>query len=89
MATGKSSAAGSSDGSMIRIQVLNRSGKEVDTGMLVDEAAHFLSLSQTRVRQLATRGEIRRFMIGDKQYAVSRKDVEKYASEPHKPGRKS
>lgn len=76
------------EGAMIRIQVLNRSGKEVDTGMLVDEAARFLSLSNTRIRQLASAGDLRRFPIGDKQYAVSRRDVEKYAAEPHKPGPK-
>lgn len=73
---------------MIRVQLLDGRGTEVDELITTQEALEILDLSRSRIRQLTLDGELKKFPIDDRTFFLSRKEVERYASTPHKPGRK-
>lgn len=75
-------------GSVIRVQLLDRRGAEVDELLTMKEASTVLDLSRSRIAQLIGDGELKKFPIDDRTYFLSRREVEQYAQSPHKPGPK-
>jgi excisionase family DNA binding protein len=73
---------------MIRFQLCDAKGREVEELLAPQEAMALLNISKSRISQLVSEGVLNRYPIGGQNYLLSKKEVDAYATSDRKPGPK-
>jgi excisionase family DNA binding protein len=73
---------------MIRFQLCDSKGREVEELVAPQEAMAQLNISKSRISQLVSEGVLNKFPIGGQNYLLSKREVDAYALSDRKPGPK-